>query len=107
MSGPLVIAELRAFRAILLKAGRGEGKGVAAWSRSVIANAIHRLGAASVADDASARAHALADCLQEPHVTSWQMEEARERAVQALDALIAAVQRLKARNTANASEAKA
>ena len=101
MSGQLVIAELTAFRAVLLKARRWEGETVRAWSRSTITNALHRIGPVAslnaAAQRASTRASAFADALAAADRSDGSLEAARDAAVQALDALIEAIRCIKMR----------
>ncbi len=100
VSGQLVIAELTAFRAVLLRAQRGEGEVVRAWSRSTITNALHRVGPVAslsvAAQRASARAGALAEALTAAERSDPAV--AREAAVEALDAMIEAIRCLKERD---------
>lgn len=96
MSGQLVIAELQAFRAVLGKVKHSEGETVRVWCRSTIPNALHRVGPTDLmkaaAEEAWAAADYLAQCLDEPDGT---IEPARDRAMEAVDGLVAAVRVIK------------
>lgn len=95
MSGQLVIAELRAFRGILDHADRSAGDAVRTWGRSVITNALHRLGPVPALNEAAHRASSaandLAAALDEAGCSAAAVEARRDAALRAVDALIATV----------------
>ena len=99
MGGQLVIAELDAFRSVLGKVQPGEGETVIVWCRSTIANAVHRVGPTgpikAAAEAAWAAADQFARDLDTADTKAGSMDQARERTLGALDALIATVRRIK------------
>ena len=99
MSGQLVRAELEAFQTILGKAKPGGGETIKLWSRSTIANALHRLGPGgglkAAADQAWNDADLLADHLDRDR-PSDEVERARDQASASVAVLIATVNAIKA-----------
>jgi hypothetical protein len=97
MSGQLVIAELQAFQAVLGKVKRSDGETVRVWCRSTIPNALHRVGPTDLMKTAAEEAWAAADHLaQTLDETDGNIEPARERAMEAVESLVAAVRLIKA-----------
>ncbi|WP_158809977.1 hypothetical protein [Beijerinckia sp. L45] len=103
MSGQLVIAELDAFRGVLGKVQPLEGETVTVWCRSTIANALHRVGptgpmngAAKAAWTAAEHFASRLDDAGDNQRGTDAIEQARDQALHALDALIAAVRAAKA-----------
>lgn len=106
MSGLFVIAELDAFRVVLGKVQRGEGETVTMWCRSTITNAVHRIGPSgpvkAAAETAWRMADQLAAHLDMDVASDATIEEARHRALEALDGLVAAVRLSKTAGPAEA-----
>ncbi len=98
MSGQLVLAELAAFRAVLSKAGRGQGDAIRAWSRSTITNALHRIGPVPALNDAAQHASQASGALAqrlEADDGEDALVQARSDAITALDGLIETIRHLK------------
>jgi hypothetical protein len=95
MSGQLVLAELEAFQGVIVKAVAGDGEKVKLWSRSTIANALHRLGPWGGMKEAADRAWQDADAFA-ASLDVHDSEDMRQRALTSLDDLLATVRRVKA-----------
>ena len=95
MSGQLVIAELGAFKTILRNAKPADCEKVKSWCRSTITNALHRVGPTELMKTASEQASTEADffaaALLSHDGCEHAREQARQRALDSLDGLIAAV----------------
>ncbi|MGD0634949.1 MAG: hypothetical protein ABSA13_11835 [Beijerinckiaceae bacterium] len=95
MTGLLVIAELEAFRSILGGATRDDREKIKLWSRSTISNALHRVGPGHGLKEAALRAWADADAfaglLAQPSSPEEAINQARVRALDSIEALIAEI----------------